>query len=104
MRNLLNLCAVSFHELSFPLRTVDRLHLFRSRTIAATAEERARLATLLREVLASARKARSFHCQVSELLAAYGVVVDAATELTLRIEDKLVAGGEGAATTAASKA
>lgn len=69
---------------------------------AATVDERVRLAKLLQEVLSSARRARTFHRQVTELLAAYGVVVDAATELTLRIEEKLVAGGEGIASAAAA--
>lgn len=79
----------SFLRCLYRFLLMPRSHLHSN--VAATAEERIRLSALLQAVLASARRAQSYHRQVTELLSAYGVVVDAATQLTLRIEERLIA-------------
>lgn len=58
---------------------------------AGSIEQRARLLSLIQNsLLPLAVRAEALRKQTSEALTAYGLLVDAATDLTLKIEAKLV--------------
>jgi hypothetical protein len=57
---------------------------------AGSVEQRTRLLGMIRSLIPVAARAEALRKHTSEALSAYGSIVDAATDLTLRIEAKLL--------------
>jgi len=75
-------------------------------SFAGTLEQRQRMGRVVASVLRVAQRVEAVRRWTAETLAAYGAVVDAGTELTLAIEQRLsaAAGAAGAAGTGAAGA